>query len=142
MKIPTIPKIIIQSILGPLISVFLVSRFNLFDFITFVPEEHRFEVGLTLYLAFVEAFWKYIDWIIERNSASVRCTFFVKEAEKDIENADAYGKEKQKTHELRDKLPYLSALPEHARYVFPEEISIQRCAEIIKRIIDDIDEAQ
>jgi hypothetical protein len=86
MKLPTTVRILLRSILGPLFAVFLVSKINIFDFITFVPDDVKLEAGLTVYLAFFEAIFLIIEKIAENNCAAVTCVFFTRESEADINN--------------------------------------------------------
>lgn len=89
MKLPTTVKILLRSILGPLFAVFLVSKINIFDFITLVPDDVKYEAGLTVYLAFSEAVFLIIGKIAENNCAAVTCIFFTRESEVDINNTPA-----------------------------------------------------
>ena len=47
MKIPSAIRILLKALLVPLIAVFFLNQFNIFEYITFVPEDYKFDVGLT-----------------------------------------------------------------------------------------------
>ena len=55
MKPPIIIKILIKAIIPPIIAMFILSKWNFCEYITFIPEDHCFESGLALYLAILEA---------------------------------------------------------------------------------------
>lgn len=86
MKIPVTVRIMLRAILGPVFAVIMVSKFNLFNYITFVPEEYKYEVGLTAYLAIAEAILEIIEIFGEKNSATVTCVFYRRESEINIKN--------------------------------------------------------
>ena len=46
--------IVFKAIALPLFAIFLVGKFNIFDSITFVPNEYSFEIGLTSYFAILD----------------------------------------------------------------------------------------
>lgn len=84
LKAPSVIRIIIKAVLIPLISVFALNKFNLFSYITFIPEEKQFDVGLTTYLGIVEALAFLLENTIEMNRPRITCVFYVKQSEKDI----------------------------------------------------------
>lgn len=88
-RIPAIVKLAFKSIILPIVVVVLLNCFNLFVYITIIPEEYRYEVGLTVYLAVAEAVYGFIGNFIEKKRAHVRCTFYLSEADKDINNNPA-----------------------------------------------------
>lgn len=86
MKVPTIIKIILKAILIPILVVWCLNKFNLFEYITFVPEEYQYEIGLTVYLALVESLFGFGENFIDSQKAKVVCVFFESEADKDEKN--------------------------------------------------------
>ena len=85
-KVFTLIKIVVKSIIIPLIAVFLLNKYNLFEYIKFVPEDYRYEMGLTAYLTLLEMVSGIIQNILEAQKASVICTFYISENDKDIKN--------------------------------------------------------
>ena len=83
MRFSSVIKIILKSLLIPLIAMFAISKFNLFSYITFIPEDYRFESGLTFYLVIIETLWSFLAQIIEKSRANVTCIFFRTEEEED-----------------------------------------------------------
>ena len=64
-------KIIANAILVPLISVFLLNKFNLFSYLIFIPEDKRFDVGLICYMAIFEALFEGIVYWISQQSVTI-----------------------------------------------------------------------
>lgn len=62
---------------------FALSKYNLCDYITFIPEDYRYEAGLTLYLAILEGACYVIEYFIEKSSASIKCVFYKDEKRED-----------------------------------------------------------
>lgn len=79
-------KIIANAILVPLISVFLLNKINLFSYLTFIPEDKRFDVGLICYMAIFETLFEGIVYWISQQSVTVECVFYRNKNEKDIQN--------------------------------------------------------
>lgn len=86
MKVPTLLKVLIKAIAIPIISMFALNRFNLFEFISLVPEDRYFDIGLTAYLAIFEALFLFFEKWIESQRASITCVFYVKKTEKNEKN--------------------------------------------------------
>ncbi len=55
MKLSSIIKILIKAVVLPIIAMFMLNKWNLCEYITFIPEDYRFEAGLALYMAILEA---------------------------------------------------------------------------------------
>lgn len=85
-RVPPVIKILLKAIIVPVIVVFGLSKFNLFEFITLVPKDYQYEVGLTFYLAVTEAIYGLIQTNIEQNKANIKCIFYLLEVDKDIKN--------------------------------------------------------
>ena len=88
-RVPAIVKLVFKSIIIPIVVVALLNYFNLFEYITIVPVEYRYEVGLTVYLAIAETVYGLIGSFIEKKRAHVRCTFYLSEVDKDTKNNPA-----------------------------------------------------
>lgn len=86
MKVSTMITIILKAILVPIVAIFFLNKFNLFEHITFVPEEYQYEIGLTAYLALIEALYGFGENFINSKKASVVCVFFKSETDKDEKN--------------------------------------------------------
>ena len=86
MKVSTITKILLKAILIPVVAVWGLSKFNLFEYITFVPEEYQYEIGLTVYLAIIETLYGVGESFIDSKKAKVVCVFFKSETDKDRKN--------------------------------------------------------
>lgn len=85
-RFSSVIKIILKSLLIPLIAMFAISKFNLFSYITFIPKDYRFESGLTFYLVIIETLWSFFAQIIEKSRANVTCIFCRTEEEENINN--------------------------------------------------------
>ena len=90
MKIPSAIRILLKALLVPIIAVFFLNQFNIFEYITFVPEEYKFDVGLTLYLAILEAFAEILDHLYSNALAEVECIFFQKPEDINIKNTPVF----------------------------------------------------
>lgn len=86
MNVSAIIKIILKAILIPVIAVWGLSKFNVFEYITFVPQEYQYEIGLTVYLALIEAVYGFGENFIDSKKAKVMCVFFKSEMDKDGKN--------------------------------------------------------
>lgn len=83
-RVPTIVKLILKSLIIPIIVILCLNFFNLFNYITFVPIEYQYDVGLTVYLAVAEAIYTLIKKQIEQKQAIVRCIFYSTDVDKNI----------------------------------------------------------
>lgn len=86
MRVPDVIKILLKAIIIPVIVVYGLCKFNLFEFITFVPKEYQYEVGLTVYLAVAETVYGLIQTYVEQKKAVIKCIFYRTEPDKDINN--------------------------------------------------------
>ena len=83
MRVPTIVKLILKSLIIPIVAVISLNYFNHFEYVVFVPEDYRYEVGLTVYLAISEIIYGLIEsWIERKQRTTVKCIFYVS----DIDN--------------------------------------------------------
>ena len=90
MKIPSAIRILLKALLVPLIAVFFLNQFNVFEYITFVPEDYKFDVGLTLYLAILEALAEILEHLYSNALAEVECIFFQKAEDINIKNTPVF----------------------------------------------------
>lgn len=86
MNVSSIIKILLKAILIPVFSALLLSKFNLSEYIPFVPEEYQYEIGLTVYLALIEAIYGFCESFFNSRKAKVICVFYKVKEDKDIEN--------------------------------------------------------
>lgn len=63
---------------------FILHKWNVCEYITFIPEEYCFQAGLSLYLAILEAAIGFIEYFIAKGQASIMCTFYTSERTEDI----------------------------------------------------------
>lgn len=76
---------VLRPVLSALIAIYLLSLFNLVDYVSIVPEDIKFETGLTIYFAIVENILFAIKLKIKENYASeITCIFYKEDA--DISN--------------------------------------------------------
>ena len=86
MRGSTIVKLFLKSLIIPLVVVISLSYFNLFNYVIFVPQDYRYEVGLTVYLAIAETIYGLIESWIGQKQATIKCIFYVSDIDKDINN--------------------------------------------------------
>lgn len=81
--------IIVKCVLAPIIAVFLVDKWNVFERIAFIPDDYAFEFGLAVYLGFLE--WLYAGLIckIKENESKIECLFYCSGQQESIESNPA-----------------------------------------------------
>lgn len=89
MNLPVSVKVILRATLGPVFAVIALAKFNLFEYVTFIPAEYQYEVGLTVYLACAEALLEIIQRCGEKNCAKITCIFYRKANEINLSNIPA-----------------------------------------------------
>ena len=62
---------------------FVLNKWNMCEYITFIPEGYRFEAGLALYMAILEAIAELIEYLIAKANANITCTFYTDERRED-----------------------------------------------------------
>lgn len=82
----TIIKIIANAFLVPLISVFLLNKYNLISQFVFIPEDKRFDIGLICYMAVFESIVDGFAYWIRQQRIFIECIFYGNKNEKDIQN--------------------------------------------------------
>ncbi len=82
MNVSTIIKRLLKALLIPFVTVLVLSRFNIFGYITFIPEDYRYEAGLTAYLALIEALYGFGEKYIDSKKAKIVCIFFKSETDR------------------------------------------------------------
>ena len=90
MKIPSPLRILLKAILTPLLAVFFLNKFNLFEYVTFVPDEYTFDVGLMLYLALIEALYEIIKQRLSKSMSEIECVFYERKDSIDIRNTPMF----------------------------------------------------
>lgn len=83
MKPSSIIKILLKAVVLPMIAMFMLNKWNLCEYITFIPEDYRFEAGLALYMAILEAVAEFIEYFIAKANATITCTFYIDERRED-----------------------------------------------------------
>ncbi|MBE6070074.1 MAG: hypothetical protein E7211_20650 [Clostridium lundense] len=86
MRVSTIIGVLLKAIIIPVIAVLGLDKFNLFEYISFVPADYRYEIGLAVYLTLIEAVYGFIENIVNQRRANVICTFYISEGDEDIKN--------------------------------------------------------
>ena len=76
MRKAMIIKIVVGALLLPLSSLFLVSKFNLFSYLEFIPIEYQYEAGLACYIAIIDAVYEYIAYQISKRQTKVTFVFY------------------------------------------------------------------
>lgn len=79
-------KILLRVVLCAIISILLLSRFNLFTYISLIPQDQQYNVGLTVYLAITESIFEILVLWYNGNSAKITCVFFVKNDDIELGN--------------------------------------------------------
>lgn len=78
---------LIKAIIIPLIGIYLATKFNIFEYFSFVPEDQKFKVAITAYFALLECLYvKLSNEIRKRCYANVECTFYCDKQSMSIEN--------------------------------------------------------
>lgn len=62
---------------------FVLNKWNLCEYITFIPESYRFEAGLALYLAILESVVESIEYFIMKANSTIKCIFYIDELRED-----------------------------------------------------------
>ncbi len=83
MKPSSIVKILVKAIMIPLVAMFALSRWNVCDYITFIPGDYRFEAGLTLYMAVLEGIVGFVEYFITQKYTIIKCIFYDNERRED-----------------------------------------------------------
>ncbi len=83
MKPSSIIKILTKAVVLPIIAMFMLNKWNLCEYITFIPEDYRFEAGLALYMAMLEAVAEFIEYLITKANATITCSFYTDERRED-----------------------------------------------------------
>lgn len=75
MKKTTI-KALIKSLIGTIITLFILNQINIIDYIEIVPEGSRYSIGLTMYLTIIETIFEFVDNLIQSRKSYVELVFF------------------------------------------------------------------
>lgn len=77
-------RILIKIIICTIFSVYLISKFNIFDLMIFVPESLKYEVGLIIYNSIAQFGLECIEKQIDKRKAKIKFIFYVSGQDKDI----------------------------------------------------------
>ena len=75
MKKSIIVKIFVGALIIPIVSLLLISKFNLFLYFDFIPVDYRFEAGLGSYMFVLDAIYEYIVILISNQYTKI--TFII-----------------------------------------------------------------
>ncbi len=78
--------IILKSVLLPIISIVLLKYFNLFQYITIIPEDKQFEFGVAAYLAVLETICGFALEFFDNQRAQIECVFYSQGIDRNIDN--------------------------------------------------------
>ena len=84
MNLFAILKGILRYFCIPVIAVFFLGICNIFDYISFIPKDYRYEIGLSGYIGILEWIYDIIKDYIEKNRAYIKCFFYITEDDKNI----------------------------------------------------------
>lgn len=79
-------KIVIGAILLPLVSMYLVNKFNFFSYFDFIPEDQRFDAGLGVYFAIFDLMYEYIVYYITKQHTQITVVLYTVAREENINN--------------------------------------------------------
>lgn len=86
MKKSIIVKIFVGALLIPIVSLFLISKFNLFSYFDFIPVDYRFEAGLGSYMFVLDAIYEYVVLLISNRHTKITFIIYKTKNEMDIGN--------------------------------------------------------
>lgn len=82
--------LLIKGLLIPICGIFLVNKFNLFSYMSFIPQDYVYETGLATYFLVLEfLFTKIPEKFEEKFKTDIQCTFYSDEATKSLKNTPA-----------------------------------------------------
>ena len=76
MKKSIIVKIFVGALIIPIVSLLLISKFNLFSYFDFIPVDYRFEAGLGSYMFVLDAIYEYIVILISNQYTKITFIIF------------------------------------------------------------------
>lgn len=83
MRLSSIIKILIKAVGLPFIAMFMLNKWNLCEYVTFIPKDYQFEAGLALYMAILEAIAELVEYFVAKARATIACTFYSDERRED-----------------------------------------------------------
>lgn len=70
--------IFLKSIITPIIGIYIASKFNIFEYVSFIPEDQTFSFGIAAYIALLECIYvKLNQFIVKHLKAEIECLFYV-----------------------------------------------------------------
>ena len=79
-------KLFLKSVIIILIASFFVYKFNISEYMKFIPPDYQYETGLALYMAGIEFLYDFIESLIEQKKSTILCTFYTSPQDINIEN--------------------------------------------------------
>ena len=76
MKLSSIITITIKSVLAPILAMYLLSKYNLCNYLLFIPNDYKFESGVTLYVAIILVLVDIVILCINNSKARIQCVFY------------------------------------------------------------------
>lgn len=86
MKLSSFITIAIKSVLAPIFAMYLLSEYNFCDYLLFIPDDYRFESGVTLYLAIILLIIDGVLAYINSSKAQIKCVFYSDSSNESIVN--------------------------------------------------------
>lgn len=77
-------RMLIKAIITPISAVYFLDKFNICDYLLFIPDEHKFDVGLSLYLAVLEMGAEFLENLCSNTVAEIECVFYSDKDNKNI----------------------------------------------------------
>ena len=86
MKKSVLLKIIVGALLIPILSLFLISKFNFFSYFSFIPGDYQYEAGLGSYMFVLDVIYEYVVYHILRGQAKITFIMYKSECEINVNN--------------------------------------------------------
>lgn len=76
LKLSSFVTITIKSVFAPILAMFILSKCNICDYLSFIPDGYKYESGVTLYVALILLFIEAITEFINKSKAQIQCVFY------------------------------------------------------------------
>lgn len=77
-------RMLIKAIIAPVSAVYLLDKFNICDYLLFIPDDKKFDIGLSLYLAVLEIGAEFLENLYSNAVAEIECIFYSDKDNKNI----------------------------------------------------------
>lgn len=77
-------RMLIKAIIAPIFAVYFLDKFNICNYLLFIPDDHKFDVGLSLYLAILEIGAEFSESLYSNAMAEIECIFYNDKDNKNI----------------------------------------------------------